>query len=189
MSGREKSPVKTVDKDLPNRGTRKLDQKQDPAKPLPGLLYEAFVQEFDREADPLQAALRAGYLPDFPDRAWPLLLKGENVQACLNALRAGGEIPALRQKNVLEALVRHACVNFSDLYEKCPRTGAVRFNMSRATRGQRNALDFRHEITETNSEIPTRTLVTPPNRATALWTTASRMVVYGPNDEASEVSP
>lgn len=111
------------------------------------------------------------------------------MQARLNALRASGETPALRQKDVLEALVRDAYMDFSDLYEKCPRTGAVRFNLSRATRRQLNALDCRHEITETNGRITTRTVVTPSNRATALRTIANRMELYGPNDEASEVSP
>jgi hypothetical protein len=185
MSRGKTSPVKSLDTKKSRSSARTVDQDQDPTKPLPRPLHEAFVQEFNREAHPLQAALHAGYSPRIADRAWPLLLKRENVQARLNALRAGGETPALRQKDVLEALVRDAFVDFSGLYEKCPRTGAVRLNLSRATPRQLNALEFRHEITVTNGRTTTRTLVTPPNRAASLRTIAGRLGLYSPGEEAN----
>lgn len=189
MSRRRKSPTYTVEQYDRDKRAGKFDPKPDPAKPLPRPLHEAFAQEFSREADPLQAALRAGYSPRFAGQAWPLLLQRQDVQARLNALRSGVEIPAAQQKDVLNALFRDAFMDFSSLYEKCPRTGSVRFNLSRATPRQLNTLEFRHEITESNGRTTTRTIVTPPNRATALRIIASRMGLYDPDDEAREVSP
>lgn len=184
MSIRIRNPVKTAEKDLRDKRVGKLDQKANPAKPLPRPLHEAFAQEFSREANPLQAALGAGYSPHLADRAWPLLLRREDVQARVNALRAGAEIPALRQKDVFDALVRDTFMDFSNLYETCPRTGAVRLNLSRATPRQLNALEFRHEIIQTNGKTTTRTLVTPPNRTAALRIIASRLGLYAPDEEA-----
>lgn len=185
MSLRKTNPVKTAEKDLRDKQVGKLDQKADPAKPLPNPLHEKFAQEFSLDADPLQAALGAGYSPHLADRAWPLLLRREDVQARVNALRAGAEIPALKQKDVLDALFRDAFMEFSNLYETCPRTGEVRFNLSRATPRQLNALEFRHEITQTNGRTTTRTLVTPPNRAAPLRIIASRLGLYVADEEAS----
>lgn len=187
MSRRRKSPAYTVEQYDRDKRAGKFDPKPDPAKPLPRPLHEAFAQAFSREADPLQAALRAGYPPRFAGQAWPLLLQRKDVQARLNALRAGVEIPAAQQKDVLNALFREAFMDFSSLYEKCPRTGSVRFNLSRATPRQLNTLEFRHEITESNGRTTTRTIVTPPDRATALRIIASRMGLYDPDKDAIEV--
>lgn len=188
MSRMKKSSADTLQ--MYQRGQRagKVDPKLDPTKPLPRPLHEAFAQEFSREANPLQAALRAGYSPHLADRAWPLLLQREDVQARLNALRTGVDIPAPRQKDVLDAIFRDLFPDFSSLYESCPRTGRKRFNLSLATPRQLNALEFRHEITEINGSIATRTIVTPPNRAASLRIVASRLGLYDPDKEASGIS-
>jgi hypothetical protein len=109
--------------------------------------HEAFVRRYRTTYDGPDAARRAGF--DNPDTVWPELLAREDVQARLRFYRAGVDMPDRSREAVIEHLHNLAFVDLSDLLWFDPISGAVRYDLRRATPEQLAALEI-EEISSGN---------------------------------------